>query len=192
MKNLTKTSLAKLVEKTQKDVLSGKEYSLFGISRGIFLPTPKEFGNYNYSRNPKLEKGFDFLLKDDQFRSTGYTDYIGGPVRPINSSGFSSWESEIAHALRMKEPENLVYYVRQDKEITASRILIPIQDFYGGLTYEEAIKKYGKKLFKRICKELGPITISLDEDGKVRTPLRDLDYAYKKVMRMKTHPEEWD
>ncbi|VVB80303.1 Uncharacterised protein [uncultured archaeon] len=192
MKSLTKVSLAKLVKETQKQVLNGKPYCLFGVTRGIVLPRQKEFGHYSYSRSPELEERFDLLLTDNQFVETRYTDYIGGPVKPVNSCGFSSWEAEITHALRTKEPQNLVYYVRQDEGVTASRILIPISDFYGGLTDEEAITKYGKKLFKEMCKELGPTTISIDADGKVRTPFGDLDYAYKKVIGIRTHPEEWD
>jgi hypothetical protein len=192
MESLTKTSLTNLVEKTQKQVIEGKDYSLFGISRGIFLHAPEEFGHYNYSRNPQLEERFDLILTDEQFKEIGYVDYIGGPVKPVNSCGFSSWNSEIAHALRTKEPENLVYYVRQDKEITASRVLIPVADFYGGLTDEEAIKKYGKKLFKKMTQEMRGVTVSMDEDGKIRTPFRDLNYAYNKATGIKTHPEEGD
>jgi hypothetical protein len=192
MVSLTKKSLANLVKETQKRVLGGKDFSLFGITRGIFLPQSSDLGQYKYTRDKSLEIEFNRPLKDTQFAELGYTDYIAGPVKPTNSCGFSSWENEIEHALRMKEPENLIYYVRQDVNILASRVLIPIADFYGGLTDEEAIVKYGKRLWKKMTNELTGVTVSKDKDGKVRIPFRDLNYAHKKATGKKTHPEEWD
>ena len=195
MANLTKKSLAKLVERTQKNVLGGEGYSLFALSRGIFLPTLRDFGYHIYSRNEHFEKKFDRLLTDGQFAEMGYTDCVGGPVKPLGSCGFSSWENEIENVLRSKEPENLIYYVRErlgKSSSPDSRILISVADFYGGLTEEEAIKKYGKKLYRKMCSEMTGVTVSKDFDGKIRTPFRDLSYAYKRVLGMKTHPEEWD
>jgi hypothetical protein len=57
---------------------------------------------------------------------------------------------------------------------------------------EEAIKKYGEENYRRMCEFMEAITVSVDEDGKIDIPERDLELAYKQVHGYKMHPFEWD
>ena len=56
----------------------------------------------------------------------------------------------------------------------------------------EAIRKYGKETYQKMCKFMNGITVSLDKDGEVDIPERDLELAYKQLHGYKMHPFEWD
>jgi hypothetical protein len=55
----------------------------------------------------------------------------------------------------------------------------------------DAIKKYGKSMFKKMDKHLVGITITVT-DGEEDIPESDLELAYKVVKGKKVHPFEWD
>lgn len=57
---------------------------------------------------------------------------------------------------------------------------------------QEAIKKYGKETFEKMGEYMDGITISVDEDGDIDIPDRDLELAYKQLKGYKLNPEEWD
>ena len=57
---------------------------------------------------------------------------------------------------------------------------------------EEAIRKYGEETYRKMSAFMGVITVSLDEDGEVDIPERDLEQAYRQLHGGKIHPFEWD
>ena len=56
----------------------------------------------------------------------------------------------------------------------------------------EAIRKYGEKNYKKMCKYMEAITVSVDKDGKIDIPERDLELAYRQTKGYKPHWSEWD
>lgn len=60
----------------------------------------------------------------------------------------------------------------------------------------EAIKKYGKSMYKKMLKTgmLTGITLVLNPDGTVDIPETDLELAYKVATKgiNSVHPFEWD
>jgi hypothetical protein len=56
----------------------------------------------------------------------------------------------------------------------------------------EAIRKYGEETYQKMSKFMGVITVSLDENGEVDIPERDLELAYKQLHGYKMHSFEWD
>ncbi len=173
-----------------RQIRNGKPYSLFAVKRSIMLPSPTNQGNYLYANNPALKKEFNQYISDDEFHTRGYTDVSGGPFN--NEIHVDSWENEVNGVIGRREPENLVFYLRQDPKLVAARILISVADFYGGLTEKEAEKKYGKQVFDKMSKHLNGITISRDGEGQIRIPYSDLEYAHKKAIGNKTKEGAWD
>jgi hypothetical protein len=183
--------LTKLVKDCAREIKAGNEFSLFAFERIIMLPKPdKVTGRYSYSQNTKLRKQFNSLLQDEDFSKANYTDVTGGQFNQQYESRY--WSDEISQTIISKNPENLIFYLRAEPEIIASRIFIPKSDFYGGLTNEEIESKYPKDVLKKMDEYLRGITVSKDVDGKIRVPFGDLNYAYRKATGQKTHPEEWD
>jgi hypothetical protein len=117
-------------------IRGGKPYSLFALSRDFILPKQDiEFGNYHYSQNQRLRKRFDRYLADEEFAKMDYTDIYAGPLKPEERMlDCDSWAEEVSKAVRMKEPKNLVFYLRQEHPskkppFVAARVLIPTSDF---------------------------------------------------------------
>ena len=60
---------------------------------------------------------------------------------------------------------------------------------------QEIIKKYGRRNWDKMKKSewLMSITVSLNDDGSVDIPERDIELAYKdKILKKKIGVEEWD
>jgi hypothetical protein len=197
--------LAGLVVQAEVDLYKrrNKGYSLFAVERGIYLPSLTEWGHHIYKKSPTTKNKFDRLLQDDDFSDLNYTDVVGGPFNEENRYKIGErtiterydafyWAKEIENEIRKREPENLVFYLRKDPNHIAARILISVPDFYGGLTDEEAIAKYGEATFDRMKEHMTGITVSKDYDGNIRTPYSDLNYAFRKATGQKTNPEMWD
>ena len=56
----------------------------------------------------------------------------------------------------------------------------------------DAIKKYGKEIYKKMGKFMKDITVSWDKDGETNIPERDLELAYKQLHGYKMNSFEWD
>lgn len=197
--------LTELVIRAEVDLHKRRNngYSLFAVERGIFIPHPTELGHFLYKQSPTTRKKFDRLLQDEDFSGLNYTDVVGGPFNAENRYKIgertiterydtSYWAKKVANELRKREPENLVFYLRRDPNHLAARILISVPDFYGGLTDEEAIAKYGEATFDRMREHMTGITVSKDYEGNIRVPYSDLNYAFRKATGQKTNPEMWD
>jgi hypothetical protein len=177
-------------------------YSLFAIEKGAYIPRPTELNPNLYRISSSVGKTFNQLLQDDEFSDLNYICVAGGQFNELNpkikekniSEKYhpSYWAKEITNQLKKREPENLVFYLRKENPLIAARILIPIPDFYGGLTEEESISKYGKETFDKMRNHMTGITISLDCDGKIRIPYSDLNYAFRKITGQKISPDVWD
>ena len=197
--------LGELVSRAEVDLHKrrNKGYSLFALERGIYLPSLTELGHHLYRQSPTIRKKFDRLLQDEDFSDLNYTDVVGGPFneenrykvggRTITEKYDSSyWAKEVADELRKREPENLIFYLIRDPKLISARILISVPDFYGGLTDEEALEKYGGDTFERMKECMTGVTLRYDSDGNIRIPYSDLNYAFKKATGQKTNPEMWD
>ena len=57
---------------------------------------------------------------------------------------------------------------------------------------EDAIKKYGAENYKKMGEFMGIHTVSVDKDGQIDIPERDLELAYKQLSGYKPHWTEWD
>jgi hypothetical protein len=192
MKKQQSINLENLVQQVEITIQKpNMVYCLFAVERCIYLPVTNKLKNYFYRESPLVRKKFNRLLQDDAFLDLNYIDVVGGPFnkekkykigKKIITEKYdaSYWEKEIADELRKREPENLVFYLRRDPTLIAARILILVQDFYGGLTNEEAIIRYGKKTFDNMREHMTGITLIKDYDGKIRIPYSDLNYAFKK------------
>jgi hypothetical protein len=198
-------NLAELVSQAEIDLHErrNKGYSLFALERDLYLTNLTDLGHHLYRQSPTIKEKFDRLLQDEDFSDLNYTDVVGGPFnagkqykigeRTITERDDASyWAKEVANEIRKREPENIVFYLRRDPELISARILIPVPDFYGGLTDEEAIVKYGEATFDSMREHLTGITVSMDTNGNIRTPFSDLNYAFRKVTGQKTNPEMWD
>jgi len=62
------------------------------------------------------------------------------------------------------------------------------------MLWKEVIKKYGKKMAAKMKKSsyLEGITVSIDKNGKMDIPERDIEIAYKDVTGKKISDAEWD
>lgn len=198
-------NLAELVNHAEADLdqEGNKGYSLFAVERGVFLPSLTELGHYLYEKSPTTRRKFDTLLQDEDFSGLNYTDVTGGPFNEESRYKIgkrtlterydaSYWAKEVANELRIRAPENLIFYLRRDLKVISARILISVPDFYGGLTDEEAISKYGEKTFEKMREHMIGITVSKDYDGNIRTPYSDLTYAFRKATGQKINSEMWD
>ena len=59
--------------------------------------------------------------------------------------------------------------------------------------WEEVIEFYGEELAEKMEKSeyLCCVTVVM-RDGKADIPERDIDLAYRDVMKLDIHPSEWD
>ncbi|MFW5871658.1 MAG: hypothetical protein ACOCUT_00980 [bacterium] len=166
-------------------------FSLFGLERVEYITKPLGF-NYIviHERSKELETQFHEYLSDDDFAKKEYCDIVGGVVN--DTENYIEWAREIGAVISRYDPENLIFYLRNEHPTIRSRILIPAIDFYRGLTNEQIIAKYGTETFEKMSEHLADITISVDSDGKMRTPKRDIEYALRLVKGEQTNPEMWD
>jgi len=143
MKIQNEIDLVELVSETEASIKKNvdKEYGLFILERGVYLPRSSELGLYSYNYSPHIKKQFDKfnkMLCDEDFNSLNYVDFVGGPFNEEYNSKY--WAREISSELRMRKPKNLIFYMRQEPVIIAARMLISIPDFrkFG---YNKAVKK---------------------------------------------------
>jgi hypothetical protein len=158
--------------------LEDTKYSVFAVQR-IDLLLNDIYSDFLYVPNKNLEKRFNRYLIDDKIHEMGYTDIVGGPLNEEHTR--NTWKNEVDDQLKRRHPENLIFYLRKDPTHVAARILISFQDFYGGLTQDEAIKKYGKAVFSQMTDVLVGISVPENCEGEMRISYTDLDYAFKKI-----------
>jgi len=179
-KPVTTKDLSRLIDSCIGEIKKGNNYSLFGLQM-----EPSGW----YVADNEVKAGLDRYLTDKEFSTANYDNIFSGPLNRNHNS--REWAENIGGVLSRQQPGNLIFYLRNANRI-AARILIPTPEFYGGLTNEEILAKYGEELTEKMKKEPNIITLSPDKDGRIRTPFSDLDYAFRKVTGQKTSPEEWD
>lgn len=173
-------SLHYLVLQAAHSVRTGKPYGFFALDQVL--------GTDQYVKS-RSESQFNAYRTDEDFLDLGYTDIVGGPFNATHGPDY--WRNEVSHTLTSKKPHQVVFYLRNPVQ-TESRIFIPLCDFYGGLTNEEAQKKYGKRTYNKMVDYLQGITMSRDANGDLRTPYSDLEYAHRMVLGKKPPIELWD